>query len=118
VEHSIWNRQTLAGIPLCLVLVLVIVGGFELFTGNTLMMMALSAGKLRLTEMLRALLYILAISLAQPGPQHFSLSGQYLQGQGAVFGVSPDLAFGKATLQFDLAFLLGILCNMLVCLAV
>ena len=33
-------------------------------------------------------------------------------------GVSLDLAFGKATLPFDQAFFLGILCNMLVCLAV
>ena len=38
----------------CLGLILVVLGGAELFTGNTLMVMALASGKVRLGEMLRA----------------------------------------------------------------
>ena len=46
--------RLLAGIVFCLGLILVIVGGAELFTGNTLMVMAWAAGRVKLTEMLRA----------------------------------------------------------------
>ena len=46
--------RLLAGIAFCLGLILVIVGGAELFTGNTLMVMAWAAGKVSLKEMLRA----------------------------------------------------------------
>jgi formate transporter len=112
--------RLLAGIPFCLGLILVIVGGAELFTGNTLMVMALAAGKVRLREMLRAWAIVYAgnfIGAAGTAALVF-LSGQYLQGQGSVAGVSLNLALGKATLPFDRAFFLGILCNVLVCLAV
>ncbi len=112
--------RLLAGVPFCLGLVLVIVGGAELFTGNTLMVMALAAGRVRLTEMLRAWVIIYAgnfIGAAGTAALVF-LSGQYLQGQGSVARVALKLALGKATLPFDQAFFLGILCNVLVCLAV
>jgi formate/nitrite transporter len=46
------------------------------------------------------------------------LSGQYLSGKGSVATVALSLALNKATLPFDQAFFLGILCNVLVCLAV
>jgi len=46
--------RLLAGVVFCLGLILVVVGGAELFTGNALMVMALAAGKLKLAEMLRA----------------------------------------------------------------
>jgi formate transporter len=112
--------RLLAGIPFCLGLILVIVGGAELFTGNTLMVMALAAGKVRLTEMLRAwaIVYFGNFVGAAGTAALVFLSGQYLQGQGSVAGVSLKLALGKATLPFDQAFFLGILCNVLVCLAV
>jgi formate transporter len=112
--------RLLAGIPFCLGLILVIVGGAELFTGNTLMVMALAAGKVRLSEMLRAWAIVYAgnfIGAAGTAVLVF-LSGQYLQGQGSVAGVSLKLALAKSTLPFDQAFFLGILCNVLVCLAV
>jgi formate transporter len=112
--------RLLAGIPFCLGLVLVIVGGAELFTGNTLMVMALAAGKVRLLEMLRAwvIVYIGNFIGAAGTAVLVFLSGQYLQGQGSVAAVSLMLALGKATLPFEQAFFLGILCNVLVCLAI
>ena len=46
--------RLLAGVVFSLGLILVVLGGAELFTGNTLMVMAWAAGKLRLRDMLRA----------------------------------------------------------------
>ena len=112
--------RLLAGIAFCLGLILVIVGGAELFTGNALMIMAWAAGKVELRDMLRAWLivyvgnFIGAIGTAML----VFLSGQYLSGKGAVAHVALQLALDKATLSFDHAFFLGILCNVLVCLAV
>jgi formate transporter len=110
----------LAGIAFCLGLILVILGGAELFTGNNLMVMAWAAGKVRLHEMLRAWLivyvgnFIGAIGTAML----VFLSGQYLSGQGAVASVALRLSLDKVTLSFHHALFLGILCNVLVCLAV
>jgi formate transporter len=112
--------RLLAGIAFCLGLILVIVGGAELFTGNTLMVMAWAAGKVRIHEMLRAWLIVYIgnfIGAAGTAVLVF-LSGQYLSGRGAVASVALKLALDKATLPFDHALVLGILCNVLVCLAV
>ena len=112
--------RLLSGLVFCLGLILVVVGGAELFTGNTLMVMAWAAGKVRLAEMLRAWLivyvgnFIGAIGTAAL----VLLSGQYLSGRGSVATVALNLALNKVNLSFDHAFFLGILCNVLVCLAV
>ncbi|MBL6651152.1 MAG: formate/nitrite transporter family protein [Reyranella sp.] len=112
--------RLLAGIAFSLGLILVVVGGAELFTGNALMVMAWAGGKVRLHAMLRAWLivyvgnFIGAIGTALL----VFLSGQYLGGRGVVGGVSLKLALDKTTEPFDHALFLGILCNVLVCLAV
>ena len=112
--------RLLAGIAFCLGLILVIVGGAELFTGNALMVMAWAAGKVRLREMLRAwlIVYIGNFIGATGTAMLVFLSGQYLSGRGAVASVALKLALDKATEPFDHALFLGILCNVLVCLAV
>jgi formate/nitrite transporter FocA (FNT family) len=46
------------------------------------------------------------------------ISGQYRSGRGSVAAVALNLALNKVNLSFDHAFFLGILCNVLVCLAV
>lgn len=109
-----------AGIAFCLGLILVILGGAELFTGNTLMIMAWAAGKVPLHEMLRAwlIVYIGNFIGATGTAMLVFLSGQYLTGRGTVASVALKLAIDKATLPFDHALFLGILCNVLVCLAV
>jgi formate/nitrite transporter len=110
----------LAGGVFCLGLILVIVGGAELFTGNALMVMAWAAGRVRLVEMLRvwAIVYagnfIGAIGIAAL----VYLSGQPSSGGGAVAAVALRIAADKAALPFGHALFLGILCNVLVCLAV
>lgn len=112
--------RLLSGLVFCLGLILIVVGGAELFTGNTLMVMAWAAGKVRLREMLRAwlIVYIGNFVGAIGTAALVFLSGQYLSGNGSVAGVALDLALNKVTLSFDHALFLGILCNVLVCLAV
>ena len=112
--------RLLSGLVFCLGLILVVVGGAELFTGNTLMVMAWAAGEVRLREMLRAwaIVYIGNFVGAIGTAALIFLSGQYLAGKGSVAGVALNLALAKVTLSFDHALFLGILCNVLVCLAV
>jgi formate transporter len=112
--------RLLAGLTFSLGLILVIVGGAELFTGNTLMVMALVTGRIRPSEMIRAwtIVYIGNFIGAIGTALLVFLSGQYLFGRGAVATVVLKLALDKATLPFIQAFFLGTLCNVLVCLAV
>lgn len=112
--------QLAAGLAFGLGLVLVIIGGAELFTGNTLMVMALAAGKLPLSAMLRAwiIVYLGNFVGAVGTALLVFLSGQYLAGDGTVAAVAMKIGASKATLDFVPAFFLGILCNVLVCLAV
>jgi formate transporter len=112
--------RLLAGLVFCLGLILVVCGGAELFTGNTLMVMAWAAGKVRLSEMLRAWTIVYAGNLvgALGMALLVYLSGQPLHGKGAVGEVALRLALEKATQEPVAAFFLGILCNVLVCLAV
>lgn len=112
--------RLLAGIVFSLGLVLVVLGGAELFTGNNLMVMAWAAGKLPLRAMLRAwsIVYVGNFIGAAATALLVFLSGQYAGGGGAVTAVVLKIALGKVTMPIDQAFFLGILCNVLVCLAV
>jgi formate/nitrite transporter len=111
--------RLLAGLAFSLGLILVVVGGAELFTGNTLMVMALAARKISLMEMLRAwaIVYVGNFVGAVGTAVLVLLSGQYLSGDGSVAGVALTFATAKVALSFDRALFLGILCNVLVCLA-
>jgi formate transporter len=84
------------------------------------MVMAWAAGKVPLRDMLRAwlIVYIGNFIGATGTAMLVFLSGQYLIGRGTVAGVALRLALDKATEPFDHALFLGILCNVLVCLAV
>jgi formate transporter len=109
-----------AGMVFALGLILVVAGGAELFTGNALMVMALAAGKIRIREMLRAwaIVYLGNFIGALGTAALVLLSGQYRSGGGQVAEVALALAAAKVSLPFWEALFLGILCNVLVCLAV
>jgi formate transporter len=112
--------RLLAGVPFSLGLMLVVLGGAELFTGNTLMVMALAAGRIGAGDMLRAwtIVYLGNFTGALATAGLVVLSGQALAGKGLVAAAALGLAQAKLTLPFGQAFFLGILCNVLVCLAV
>ncbi len=111
--------RLLGGIVFSLGLILVIVGGAELFTGNNLMVMACASGKVGVGEVLRAwgLVYIgnfiggLGIALL------VFLAAGYAHGNGGVGAVALASAEGKAALSITQALVHGLLANVLVCLA-
>lgn len=112
--------KLLGGLVFCLGLILVIVAGAELFTGNNLLVMAYVSRKITLEQLLRnwGIVFIgnlvgsLAIVLL------ILLSGQWTAGGSAVGVKALMIANGKVNLTFWQALSRGALCNMLVCLAV
>ncbi|MBP2312767.1 formate/nitrite transporter family protein [Azospirillum soli] len=112
--------RLLGGLVFSLGLVLVIVGGAQLFTGDALMVMAWASGRLTTGAMLRVWTTVWVgnfVGAAGTALLVF-LSGQYTFGHGAVGAQALYFATAKASLPMGQAFFLGILCNVLVCLAV
>ena len=98
--------KCLAGTIFPVGLMLVMLTGAELFTGNTLMCMALAEKRITLAAMLRNWLFVYI--------------GNFL---GSLFlahmiVTSGHIAASKVALDFLPAFYLGLMCNWLVCLAV
>jgi len=112
--------RLLAGLVFSLGLILVVVGGAELFTGNNLIVMAWASGKVSTRLLLRnwAVVYAGNFAGALATALLAFLSGQYAFGQGAVGAAALAAADAKTGLGFLQAVALGILCNALVCLAV
>lgn len=112
--------RLLGGLVFCLGLILVVVGGAELFTGNNLIVMAWANGKVSTTNLLRSWLIVylgnFAGCVATAALMLFS--GQYTFGSGAVGLNALNIAVAKVNLDFVQAIVLGIFCNTLVCLAV
>ncbi len=112
--------RVLTGFVFCLGLVLVIIGGAELFTGNNLIVMAWASGKVSTMSLLRnwTIVYLgnfigsIAIAIM------VFVSQQYLFGNGSVGLTALGIANSKVQLGFFQAIALGVLCNILVCLAV
>jgi formate transporter len=112
--------RLLGGLAFSLGLILVIVGGAELFTGNNLMVMACASGKVSVGEVLRAwgLVYIgNFVGSAALAALVFMAAG-YTHGAGAVGAVALASAESKASFSALQAFVHGFLANVLVCLAV
>jgi len=112
--------RLLAGLVFCLGLILVVVGGAELFTGNNLIVMAWANRKVSTELLLKnwGIVYLGNFVGALSTAGLVFLSGQYMFGKGVVGLAALTTANAKAGLEFFPAFMLGILCNALVCLAV
>jgi len=112
--------KLLTGLVFCLGLILVIVGGAELFTGNNLIVMAWASGKVTGRALMRNWVIVYAGNFVGSfGTALLVLwSKQYTFGGGAVGETALKIATGKAGLDFFQAMALGVLCNALVCLAV
>jgi formate/nitrite transporter len=112
--------RLLTGAVFSLGLILVVVGGAELFTGNNLIVMAWASGKVKTRSLL--LNWLVAFigncvgAVATAGLMFYTT--QYTFGAGAVGLVALTTANSKAALDFVPALTLGIMCNALVCLAV
>ena len=112
--------RLLTGLVFCLGLILVIVGGAELFTGNNLIVMAWASGKVTGRALLRNWVIVYTGnflgSLATAVLMFYSR--QYTFGSDSVGITALKIAVAKCDLGFVQAIALGILCNALVCLAV
>ncbi len=112
--------KLLVGLVFCLGLILVIVGGAELFTGNNLIVMAWAGGKVSTKALLRNWTIVYAGnfvgSLVIVGL--LFASKQYLGSEGGIGTTALKIANAKVAFGFWQALSLGILCNILVCLAV
>ena len=119
-QLSFGVARVLGGVVFSLGLILVVVAGAELFTGNNLLVMAWADRKITLAELLRnwVLVYVAnaagAIGLAAVVylSHHAGMNG------GAVGLTYLKIAAAKTALPFGEAFFKGVLCNLLVCLAV
>jgi formate/nitrite transporter len=112
--------RLLGGLTFSLGLVLVVVGGAELFTGNMLIVMAAVGRRVRVRAVLRnwGVVYVANLVGAAGVAVLVFWSGQYRQGGGAIGERAVAIATAKASLDIAPAVVLGILANLLVCLAV
>lgn len=112
--------RLVGGMAFSLGLILVIVGGAELFTGNNLLVMAWISRKISLASMLRnwAIVYCGNFVGAMAVVLLIHYSGLWFWQDGAVGRTTISIASHKNNLEVYQAISLGILCNILVCLAV
>ena len=101
-------------------LFIVIMTGAELFTGNNLIAIGVLDRRVRLGGMLRNWLYVylgnlLGSCILAAG---VTLAGQLDLGSGALAAHTIKVAANKCALSFGKALLLGVFCNILVCIAV
>jgi formate/nitrite transporter len=113
-------KKIVAGSAFSLGLMLVVIAGAELFTGNNLMISSVMAGEISFGTMMKRwgvvfiANFIGSILLAFV----FYFSGLWKTGGGALGDAAVGIAFKKVSLGFGEALIRGIGCNWLVCLAV
>jgi len=112
--------RVLGGVAFSLGLILVIVAGAELFTGNNLLVMAWVSWRISTWELLRnwTIVYLANFAGALGLAVLVFLSNHWQAGNEAVGANAVKIAAVKVTLPFGEAFFKGVLCNVLVCLAV
>ena len=112
--------RLIGGVAFSLGLILVIVGGAELFTGNNLVAMAWASRRITRAELLRNwILVYVGNAVGAFGTVALVFLGRVHQfGDGAVRDTVLAIGRHKAALGVVEALALGVLCNALVCLAV
>ena len=109
-------KRVLGGVAFSLGLVLVVVAGAELFTGNNLLAMAWAQGLVSSRDVLRNWAVVCTANFA--GAAGLA-SVVFLSGHADAYARTYlDIALAKSALPFWSAFWRGVLCNVLVCLAV
>ena len=112
--------RLVGGVAFSLGLILVVVGGAELFTGNNLIVMAWADRRVSTAALLRNWLLVYIANGFGAGAMvvMMVLADGLSIGGGAVAGTASKIAEAKISLGFVEALFRGILCNVLVCLAV
>lgn len=113
-------NRVLMGITFSLGLILVIVGGAELFTGSTIVSVGVANKKIKLIQLIKNWLTVYFGNFT--GAILVSIlvfwSGHYTLGNGVVGINAVNMAVSKIHHTFFQSISLGILCNLLVCLAI
>lgn len=117
---SVGLTKIIGGIVFSLGLILIIITGAELFTGNNLIVMAVVSRKITSGQLLRnwGIVFIGNLIGALIVVFLVFLTGQWVAGGGRVGVTALMIANAKVNLTFIEAVSKGILCNILVCLAV
>lgn len=112
--------RVLGGVVFSLGLILVVVAGAELFTGNNLLVMAWADRRITTRAMLRNWILVYASNaVGAVGLAATVLLSQHADLNGGAVGLAyVKIAAAKTALPFWEAFFKGVLCNLLVCLAV
>ncbi len=118
--EQVWTARMICGLLFPFGLGMVVILGLELFTGNSLMVISLLEKRCRLGKLVRnwAIVYVsnLAGSLLVAAGCAWFGQMNYSGGQLAVYTMK--VAAGKCQLPFANALVLGVFCNVLVCLGV
>ena len=112
--------RIMAGVVFGAGLMLVAFVGAELFTGNSLIIVSVLDRKVAVRKMLLNWLLVFFSNLVGSLLVAWMMfhSGLFDSSNGLLGGVTIRIAASKTDLPFNIAFLLGIMCNWLVCLAV
>lgn len=113
-------QRVVGGVCFCVGLVLILCCGAELFTGNALMVSAVIARKITMVQLLRnwALVYVGNFCGAVALAWLMAAFGQLDIGGGTLAVYTAKVAAAKCSLPWMNAFVLGIFCNLLVCIAI
>ena len=110
--------RLVAGLSFSLGLIMLVLAGGELFTGNNLMVLAFAGRKISGRAMLRNWGLVYAANAAGAVLLAFAIHYSGVLDGNGVKATAVKIAEAKAQLDVPTAFLRGVLCNMLVCLAV
>lgn len=119
-ELGFGPTRFMAGIGFSLGLILVIVAGAELFTGNNLVVMSWVSGNVTLGSLMRnwGIVYVGNLVGALSIVAMVYLGRWWEQGESSVGATAVTIAAAKTSLPFGVVFVRAILANALVCLAV
>jgi formate/nitrite transporter len=113
-------KKLIGGAAFSLGLMLVIIAGAELFTGNNLMISSVMTGKITWKKMLAkwGIVYLANFAGSILMALLFYFSGLWKTGGGALGEAAIKVAYAKVHLSYSEAFIRAIGCNWMVCLAV
>ena len=112
--------KILSGTIFTVGLIMVVLGGAELFTGNTTMIAAVIDKRITVSSMLKNWVIVYICNFLGGVLIAFMVyySGVLNSGEGMLGAMTVKIAAGKVNMSFGSAFVSGILCNWLVCMAV
>ncbi len=112
--------KIIGGMSFSVGLVLVLIAGSELFTGNTLLLVPLFNRKITILQLLKNWMIVYLGNFAGSLLMVLLITQAHIleQDHGQVGNIAEKIALSKVSLGFTTALIKGIMCNFLVCLAI